>query len=146
MSSNFILATKEEKLLADLLKDGAKQHNEIVQELKRHNVSESQVNRLLRRSEGRIVFRVTRGDGKVFYRLNVFPRRALLFFALADQIPKDWETGEAFMEIKNEVLRSYPGVTFEDTLRKWRTYIKQTKPHMKGISGLLKFFEKADIR
>jgi len=136
MSNNFQLATKEERLLFDFLKDGTKQHNEIVKELEKHKISESTINRLLKENEGKLVFRVTREDGKIFYRLNIFPRKILMFFALADQ-----SNFSELLQVKDEVLRSYPRASFDGILKRTRAYLELSKPKLKGIIKILKDFE-----
>ena len=139
MQSQFL--TKNERVLVKLLKEGPKQYTEII------NVSgkkkKSTTNNLLKRMEGKKIFRVERQDGKVFYRLNIFPDKIRVFFTLADYMNEQSnnQAWRILLEIKNEILRLYPGRSFEKILKRHRDYLKLTKPELKGIIQILKDFE-----
>jgi len=142
MSNNFQLATKEERLLFDFLKDGTKQHNEIVRELKRKEISESKINRILKENEGKRVFRIKK-DGKAFYRLNDFPKKVLLFFAFVDSYAENKPLKDVFHAMKHDVLTLYPKLTFEQILDTWHVYFQALSKGDKQAAKIFRKFKEA---
>jgi hypothetical protein len=92
--------------------------------------------------DGKEIFRVE-VDEKAFYRLNIFPTGVLNFFGFIDQgIAKQGKEWHVMYEVKDEVLRLWPEVSFSQILQKHRTFLRLTKPKLKGVIALLEEFEK----
>lgn len=138
MQSQFL--TKNERALVTLLKEGPRQYTEIIDVLKKEIKDRRTVNKLLNELEDKKrIFRVEI-DRKVFYRLNIFPDKIQVFFNFVDQLPND-QAWQVLRDIKNEMLRKYPGIPFEKILKRNRTYLELTRPQLKGIIKILKDFE-----
>lgn len=134
MSTQCSFLTKNEREIVEFLKDGPKQRKEIIDQfgIKRKTTTE----RLLKRLEAKQdIFRVKIYDN-VFYRINNFPRKILLFFALAEEM-----NNPQLYEVKETVLKQYPNSSFESIVKKQRTFLELTRPELKGIIKLLRDFE-----
>jgi len=132
--------TENERKVVELLKPGPKVYGEIVASLKKKGFKDRRtINNLLNSMEGKKIFRVEI-DGKIFYRLDVFPFKIHLFFKIADEtkFPE-------LLEVKKDVLSYYPNVSFESILKNHREFFELAKPAAKGIITLLKLFERYDI-
>jgi hypothetical protein len=111
--------------------------------LNKNGVKERTANNLLKDMEGKEIFRVEI-QGNVFYKLNIFPYKVLRFFSFIDYLKQseDWKKSIGYLyEVKNEVLRLYPAVSFEKILRKHREDLRFFKPKLKGVIQLLKDYE-----
>jgi predicted transcriptional regulator len=130
--------TEEEKAIVEFLKESPKQYREIIKKLKEEKLKKDRrtVNPLLNELVAKkLIFRI-QIDKKVFFKLNIFPAKIQRFFNLVDQ--SQWQE---LIEIKNEVLRNYPAIPFENILKRHRAYLSLSKPELKGIIKILKDFE-----
>lgn len=155
MQSQCEFLTKNERTIIDLLKESPKQYTEIIDFLKKEwkpkkesSIKRTANNLLNRMEEKREIFRIEI-DGKVFYKLNIFPAKIQHFFRLVDYLnqaklnpgyPRD-DAWKILLEIKDEVLRNYPAIPFEKILKRHREYISFAKPKLKGIIQILKEHE-----
>jgi len=133
MQNQCMFLTEEEKAIVEVLKESPKQYREIIDKLKKDRRT---ANKLLNELEAKKqIFRIEI-DGKVFFRLNMFPAKIQRFFNVVDQ--SQWQE---LIEIKNEVLRNYPAIPFENILKRHRAYLSLSKPELKGMIKILKDFE-----
>jgi len=129
--------TEEEKAIVEFLKESPKQYREIIKKLKKDRRT---VNTLLNELVAKkLIFRI-QIDKKVFFKLNMFPAKINNFFNLVDQLPNS-QAWQILLDIKNEVLRNYPAIPFENILKRHRAYLSLSKPELKGIIKILKDFE-----
>lgn len=135
--------TNNERLVIDYLMEHPRQYKEIITHLEKNGVKKRTANNLLKGMEGKEIFRVEI-DGNVFYKLNTLPYKVRRFFSFIDYLnqSKDWKESMGLLyEIKNEVLRLYPSVSFERILRRHRENLRFFKPKLKGVIQLLKDYE-----
>jgi len=132
-----IFLTEKEKSVVEFLKDSPKVYSEIVKNLQgKHGIKDRRtVNKLLRVLEDkRVIFRVE-VDGKVFYKLNIFPFKAQIIFELAERskMPE-------LLELKDIILKKYPAISLEKIIKKYREYLRIAVPNAKK-RGLIKFLK-----
>jgi len=137
MQNQCMFLTEEEKAIVEFLKESPKQYREIIKKLKKDRRT---VNTLLNELVAKkLIFRI-QIDKKVFFKLNMFPAKINNFFNLVDQLPNS-QAWQILLDIKNEVLRNYPAIPFENILKRHRAYLSLSKPELKGIIKILKDFE-----
>jgi len=137
-----IFLNEEERKLVDFLKDSPKLYSEIVKYFVNKGIVKDRrtVNKLLKESETkRLVYRVD-VNGEVFYRLNTFPFKINFLIGLADETKN-----VHLLEIKKEILKHYPNVSFEQMIENYTKYLELTEPKNKGLIQLLKTLKDSDI-
>ena len=142
MSDRFQWITKEERQLFDYLKEcpnSTSQYNEIKKALKKHSISGSTVNRMLKDNEGTKVFRVKKGR-KIFYKLNDFPKDIQMFFALIDSFKeKDHSFYSLVKDLQNDIILLYPRFDFDQIFEMWKLKMKSIS---EGDEMIAKIYEK----
>jgi len=137
MQNQCMFLTEEEKAIVEFLKESPKQYREIIKNQKKDRRT---VNTLLNELVAKkLIFRI-QIDKKVFFKLNMFPAKIQRFFNFVDQLPNS-QPWQILLDIKNEVLRNYPAIPFENILKRHRAYLSLSKPELKGIIKILKDFE-----
>jgi len=137
-----IFLNEEERKLVDFLKDSPKLYSEIVKYFVNKGIVKDRrtVNKLLKESETkRLVYRVD-VNGEVFYRLNTFPFKINFLIGIADETKN-----VHLLEIKKEILKHYPNVSFEQMIENYTKYLELTEPKNKGLIQLLKTLKDSDI-
>lgn len=132
------LVSKNERLLLDILKEGRKQYSEIVDLLGKKQIKKRTANNLLKKLDGKKIFRIEK-DGNVFYRLNDFPREIQLFLAFIDSYPDKDGFKYLLTQIKNDVIRLYPKMTFQQILAFWQVNLKALS---EGDASSMRIFQK----
>ena len=142
MQNTCIFLNEEERKLVDFLKDSPKLYSEIVKYFVNKGIVKDRrtVNKLLKESETkRLVYRVD-VNGEVFYRLNTFPFKINFLIGIADETKN-----VHLLEIKKEILKHYPNVSFEQMIENYTKYLELTEPKNKGLIQLLKTLKDSDI-
>ena len=119
------LVSKNERLLFDFLKEGPRQYSEIIEYLDKTGIKRRTANNLLKEccSSGKL-FRIERKGGKVFYRLNDFPKEVQLFLAFVDSYPHSNNFKKLLDQLKDDVIKLHGKLTFDQILNLWYAYIK----------------------
>lgn len=151
MQSQCDFLTENERTIVDLLKEQPRQHTEIMKTCLKKGISKRTVNNLLKKLEGKMIFRVEAENG-IFYRLNIFPTNVLNLFIFIDNLVDYCKSGACerarkqrptehdwpyylphLLKMKNEVLMLYPKESFDSILERWITYFSIFEPQPKGL-------------
>jgi hypothetical protein len=123
VSNNFQFTSENEKIILGFLKDGAREHSDIIKGVKDaegKKLTESTANRILKElAENGRIFRIEKGK-RVFYRLNDFPIDIGLFLTFLDAIPNEMDMPELlksfFQGLKLDIITLWSKLTFDQIL------------------------------